>query len=100
MTAPPMGAQAISAQDKPLTVGDWLITLVVIMIPFIGLIFLLYWALSNSSNINRKNFCAAYIVFQIALFILTLLIVFVLMFLGVFAGVWGEYAPVLHGTLL
>ncbi|MGB2693262.1 MAG: hypothetical protein WBB48_08505 [Thermodesulfobacteriota bacterium] len=98
MTAPPMGTPAAAIQDKPLSVKDWLITIVVLMIPFIGLIFLLYWALSNSSNINRKNYCVAYIIFQIAFFVLTLLIVILLVSFGIFAGVWGEYAPVLHGT--
>lgn len=100
MTAPPMGTPEPTTQDKPLSVKEWLITFVVLMIPFIGLIFLLYWALSNSSNVNRKNFCIAYIVIQIALFVLTLLILFTLVFMGVLSGVWGEYGPLYEGTLL
>jgi len=86
MTTPPMGTQALNDQNRPLTVGDWLITLIVLSIPLVGFIFLLYWALSSSSNINRKNFCIAYLV--VALIIIGL--VLVLMFLGVLAGLMGD----------
>lgn len=86
MATPPMGTQTLNDQNKPLTVGDWLITLIVLSIPLVGLIFLLYWALSSSSNINRKNFCIAYIV--IAIIIIALVVA--LMFLGVLAGLMGD----------
>lgn len=90
MTTPPMGTPAGSIQDKPLSVGDWIITMILLAIPFVGLIFLLYWALSSSSNVNRKNFCIAYIVIALIMFA----IVAALLFLGVLAGVMSEYIPV------
>ena len=89
MTTPPMGTPAGSIQDKPLSVGDWIITMILLAIPFVGLIFLLYWALSSSSNVNRKNFCIAYIVIALIMFA----IVAALLFLGVLAGVMREYIP-------
>jgi len=94
MTAPPMGTQVLNDQNKPLTVGDWLITLIVLSIPLIGLIFLVYWALSSSSNINRKNFCIAYIV--IALIITALVIA--LIFMGALAGLLGDYGSALQSV--
>jgi len=100
MTAPPMGTQPANVQDPPLSVKDWLITLVVLSIPLIGLIFLLYWALSNSSNVNRKNYCIAAIIYQIALFVLILLIFIILLSFGVVSGMMGEYGPMYEGTLL
>lgn len=95
MTTPPMGTQAMNDLNKPLTVGDWLITMIILSIPLVGFIFLLYWALSSSSNINRKNFCIAYIVIVLILVALVL----ALMFMGVLAGLMGEHAPSLQGTL-
>ena len=89
MTTPPMGAPAMSAQDKPLTVGDWIITLIILAIPLVGLIFLLYWALSSTSNVNRKNFCIAYIV--LALIFVGIFVV--LMFMGLLAGVMTNLTP-------
>jgi len=95
MTTPPMGTSPVlTDQNKPLSVGDWIITLIILSIPLVGFIFLLYWALSSSSNVNRKNFCIAYLV--IALIFIALIVV--LMFMGILAGLMGEYAPVLHGT--
>ncbi len=94
MTTPPMGTQATGVQDKPLSVGDWVITLIILSIPLVGFIFLLYWALSSTSNTNRKNFCIAYLV----LALIFIAIVVALMFMGVLAGLLGESATVLHGA--
>ncbi len=73
--------------QKPLTIGDWILTLIVLSIPLVGFIFLLYWALSSTSNVNRKNYCIAVLI--IGLIIAALFIA--LMFLGVFASFMGEY---------
>ena len=100
MTTPPMGSPSAAISDKTLSVKDWLITLVVLSIPFIGLIFLLYWALANSSNINRKNYCIAVIIYQVALFVLVLLILIVLISMGLLSNLMGEYGPMYEGTLL
>lgn len=93
MTAP---TQTLNDINKPLTVGDWLITMIILSIPLVGFIFLLYWALSSSSNVNRKNFCIAYIV--IVLIFIGLFVA--LMFMGVMAGLMSEVAPTLQGTQL
>lgn len=94
MTTPPMGTQTLNEQNRPLTIGDWLITLILLSIPFVNLIMLLYWSLSSSSNLNRKNLCIAYLIL-VAIFIV---IIVALMFLGVLAGLLGENAAVLHGV--
>jgi len=85
----PTGTPTYNAQDKPLSVGDWIITLIILAIPLVGLIFLVYWALSSSSNVNRKNFCIAYIVIALIIFA----IFAALMFMGILAGVMSEYVP-------
>jgi hypothetical protein len=81
----PADTQQNNFLQKPLTVGDWILTIIVLSIPIIGFVFLLYWALSSTSNINRKNYCIALLIF--ALIIAALFIA--LMFLGVFAGMMG-----------
>ena len=68
--------------QKPLTVGDWILTLIVLSIPLIGLVFLLYWALSSTSNVNRKNYCIAVLILAVILSALFL----GLFFMGVFAS--------------
>ncbi|MCK5391719.1 MAG: hypothetical protein KAJ31_04785 [Deltaproteobacteria bacterium] len=85
----PMGTPAYNPLEKPLTVGDWIITLIILSIPLVGLIFLLYWALSSTSNVNRKNFCIAYIV--IALIFIAIFAA--LLFMGVLAGMMNNLTP-------
>lgn len=87
-----MSAPAITQEsgniEKPLSVGDWVLTIIVLSIPFIGFIFLLYWALSSSSNVNRKNYCIAVLVLA-AIFIALFISLF---FLGFFASFMAEFA--------
>ncbi|NIP24294.1 MAG: hypothetical protein GWN67_08960 [Phycisphaerae bacterium] len=47
------------ADTRPMTVGDWMLTLLVLAIPVVNLIMYLVWALSGSGNLNRRNFCRA-----------------------------------------
>ncbi len=89
MTTPLVGTQAVSAQDKPLSIGDWIITLIILSIPVVGFIFLLYWALSSTSNANRKNFCIAYLV--LALIFIAIFVA--LLFMGVLAGMMSDLTP-------
>ncbi len=44
---------------RPMSVVDWMLTLLVLAIPLLNIIMYLYWAFSSSGNVNRKNFCIA-----------------------------------------
>jgi hypothetical protein len=50
---------APSFEKRPLTVGEWWVTLIVLCIPFLNIILCLVWALRRSGNIHRRNFCRA-----------------------------------------
>jgi hypothetical protein len=47
------------ADTRPMTVGGWMLTLLVLAIPVVNLVMYLIWALSGSGNVNRRNFCKA-----------------------------------------
>ena len=47
------------ADTRPMTVGGWMLTLLVLAIPFVNLVMYLIWALSGAGNLNRRNFCRA-----------------------------------------
>lgn len=65
----------------PMSIGQWLITMLVIGIPLIGLIMTFVWAFGSSTNINRKNYCAA-----------TLIMIAIGIAVGVFfTVVWGGF---------
>mgnify|MGYP000509046176 CR=1 FL=1 len=44
---------------SPLSTGEWLLTLIVGIIPCAGLILYIIWAFGNSGNLNRRNYCRA-----------------------------------------
>ncbi len=55
-------------QQQPLSVGDWIVTLLVTAIPLVGLIMLFIWAFGNDTNINKANWAkAALIMFAIGI---------------------------------
>ena len=47
------------SDTKPMSVTEWMLTLLILAIPVVNIIMYLYWALSDSGNLNRKNFCIA-----------------------------------------
>ena len=46
------------ANEEIMSVGSWLITLIILAIPCVNIIMYFIWAFGNG-NENRKNFCRA-----------------------------------------
>ncbi|MFZ5986735.1 MAG: hypothetical protein ACOYWZ_06390 [Bacillota bacterium] len=49
-------------QDKnsqPMSVGDWLKTLLLLMIPVVNIILMFVWAFGSDVNISKKNYFKA-----------------------------------------
>ncbi|MDY2960392.1 MAG: hypothetical protein SOR72_06325 [Hornefia sp.] len=44
---------------EPMSVKDWLITFLIMIIPFVGFIMLFVWALSDNTNVNKQNWARA-----------------------------------------
>ena len=55
---------------KNVSIKDWLLTILLINIPFIGLIPCLYMMLSNGSSEIKKQFCKAWLIYQMILFVI------------------------------
>lgn len=78
-----------SMDMTPMTMGDWVLTLLALMIPCAGIVLYFVWAFGSHGNINRRNFCRA----QLAILgvVLALYLVLILV-LGVsFAGAMSTY---------
>ncbi len=58
--------------DKKMTLGQWIITLVLTIIPVINVILLLVWSFSSTTNVNKKNFAIATLIVHGTLFIISL----------------------------
>ncbi|MCX7921744.1 MAG: hypothetical protein N3B21_06995 [Clostridia bacterium] len=66
---------------EPLSVGQWLITLLLLMIPIANIVLLCVWAFSgdNSINLNKRNLSRAYLILMgcvTGLYIVLLIVIF------------------------
>lgn len=48
----------------PLSLGEWLLTLLAGIIPCAGIILYFIWAFGKSGNLHRRNFCRAYLILE------------------------------------
>ncbi len=65
-------AQPVVRVDLPLSVGDWLITLIVLAVPILNIVLYLYWAFFSTGNKGRINFCRASLILTLVVFILVM----------------------------
>jgi len=73
-----------NSNQKPMSVKDWLITLLIMMIPLVGFIMLFVYAFSDSENLNKKNWAKAQLIVMAVVF--GLLLLFFILFGAVFAS--------------
>ncbi len=73
---------------SPMSMGDWVLTILAAMIPCAGIILYIVWAFSSTGNVNRRNFCRAQLVIMAVVFVLYLVLFFVfgVAMLGIFGG--------------
>ena len=69
-----------------MTVGKWLVTYLLLMIPIANIILMIVWAVSDSENPNRKNWAIAMII------IWAISLVLVAFFWGAIAAAMSGYA--------
>jgi hypothetical protein len=74
---------------EPLSVKEWFVTLFITYIPMVGLIMQLVWAFDSTTNINKKNFAKASLIWT--LIGLAIAILFMIAFFGIIMSMMGEY---------
>ncbi|MEO7013002.1 MAG: hypothetical protein ABI127_01740 [Dokdonella sp.] len=45
-----------------MSLGDWIITFIILAIPLVNIVMLFVWAFSSTTNPNKSNFCKAYLI--------------------------------------
>ena len=70
--------------NQPMSVKDWLVTLLIIAIPLVGLIMLFVYAFGNNENVNKQNWAKAQLIMLAIVF--ALIIFFFVVFGAVFAA--------------
>jgi len=69
----------------PMTIGDWLITLIITYIPFVGLIMLFVWAFGDGAHPSKKTWA------QAVLIMVAISIILAIVFFGLLASVIGGF---------
>lgn len=69
----------MNPEERPLSVGEFLLMLFLSGIPVVGFILLLVWAFGGAINQNRKNFARATLIISVIGFVLALIFSSVLM---------------------
>ncbi|KNZ40452.1 hypothetical protein AKG39_17705 [Acetobacterium bakii] len=47
-----------------MTLGDWMITLLLLFIPIVNIVMLIIWSVDSSTNENKKHFAWAYLIYM------------------------------------
>lgn len=72
---------------KPMSVGDFLIVMLIGLVPIVNIIMLFIWAFGSNYNVNKKNYSRAVLIF--ALIIIALYIVIFAIFGAIFMNAIG-----------
>lgn len=82
---------ADTPNEKPLTTGEWVVTLLVLMIPLVNFVMYFVWAFTDG-NISRRNFCRAQLLIIAIVLALAMVVgVAALLFTGALAGLSGMH---------
>ena len=76
-------------ENRSMSVGDWIITMILTAIPFVGIIMLFVWAFHSGTNLSKKNWAKAGLIFYAIGVILS--IFFFAAMTRIFFIVYGEY---------
>ncbi len=65
--------------EEPMSMGDWLVTMLIMLIPCVNIIMMFVWAFNKNEKKSKSNFFKAELIFMGVIFVLymILLIVFV-----------------------
>jgi len=72
-----------------ISLGEWIITLIVLCIPIVGFIMLLVWGFASSTNPNKQNFCRASLIF----YLIAIVCFFLFGGMAMFAAMQGAPTP-------
>ncbi|MFC3879143.1 hypothetical protein ACFOSV_03095 [Algoriphagus namhaensis] len=76
-------------QKRPLTLGDWIISVLVTKIPLIGFIMLIVWAVDSNTEQSKANWAKSELIVKLIGFAIAVIIISIIGF-GVFANFADE----------
>ena len=86
-SANPVFQPRIRPQEQVMSVKDWLITGLLLLIPIANIVLIIVWASSNTGNRNRRNWARASLILMAISIVLYLLILLCAFYLAMDSGV-------------
>ncbi|NNG28106.1 MAG: hypothetical protein HKM87_11300 [Ignavibacteriaceae bacterium] len=74
----------------PMSVGEWIITLIVTYIPIVGLIMLFVWAFGGDTHPSKKTWAQATLIMIAIMIVLS--IIFFSIIASVIGGIFSNYS--------
>lgn len=69
--------QDYQEQNQHLSVGDWVITLILTAIPLVGIIMLFIWAFSSETHPSKSNWAKAALIIAAIAILLYIIVIFI-----------------------
>ncbi len=67
-----------SGNETPVSVGDWIVTILLMCIPCVGLIMLFVWAFSGSTPASKANWAKAQLIWMLIFIVISIIMYSVL----------------------
>lgn len=64
--------------EEPMTMGEWMITLLIMLIPCANIIMAFVWAFSSKEKKSKSNYFKAYLIFMAILLVLYIILFIVM----------------------
>ena len=77
--------------EEPVKMGEWLIALLIMMIPCVNIVMMFVWAFSKSEKKSKSNFFKAYLVYFAIMIGIS-----VILYATVFATIMAAYSSYLY----
>jgi len=74
-----------SVSNETVTLGEWIVTMILSYIPIVGFIMILVWAFGGGAKPSKKNYARAMIIMAIIVTVLS--IISSILFAGIFAAI-------------
>lgn len=69
-----MNAQIAERESMPVSLGDWIITLIVLCIPIVNIVMMFVWGFSAGTPPSKRNYCRAALIMMAVMFVLYFLL--------------------------
>jgi hypothetical protein len=59
--------------NKPMSLRSYMISILLLVIPFLNIVMVLIWSFGRNVNRNQKNFARAFLIYMVIIFVLSLI---------------------------